>query len=130
MGARTSILVIDDEPEIGDMVQAILRRAGCDVLVQNNAEDALEWLRKADPLPSLILLDGMLPGMDGWGFLRALAAANLPAVPVILMSALLDFELSRVPSGVQVVGKIEKPFKAKDLLEMVRKGLETAVLAD
>ena len=85
------ILVIDDERLLRAPVASVLRRAGYEVESAGSGEEALQLLESARP--ELILLDLMMPGMGGLGFLRRLRAEpKWAAVPVIVLSAGSDGE--------------------------------------
>jgi CheY-like chemotaxis protein len=86
-----SILIVDDHPEVREVIGEALRRGGHDVGEASNGADALQWLAThADHPPCLIILDLMMPVMDGWDFLERFrqepAWTNLP---VIVLSALV-----------------------------------------
>src|SRR4051794_13923760 len=87
----TRILVIDDERLLRAPVASVLRHAGYEVDCAGSGEEALQVLESATP--DLILLDLMMPGMGGLGFLRRLRAdERWAAVPVIVLSAGSDGE--------------------------------------
>jgi CheY-like chemotaxis protein len=84
----TTILVVDDEPSIAEMVQAILEDEGYEVVTAGNGQEALARLGKVRP--HLVLCDVMMPGMDGRALCRALQAdPHYRSIPVVLMSAAL-----------------------------------------
>jgi CheY-like chemotaxis protein len=81
------ILIVDDDPDILAAVAAALSDAGYQVHTAQNGDEALGLLRQGER-PSLILLDLMMPVVDGWAVLNALAnSTNLRAIPVIVISA-------------------------------------------
>jgi len=81
----TKIMVVDDEPDILAMVEMILNRKGYEAILAEGGAEALELLKKTKP--DLILLDLMMPGMDGTEFLRKLRSdENLKDIPVIVVS--------------------------------------------
>ncbi len=85
---RVQILVVDDDEGIRDAVREVLCEAGFSVVTRENGEVALEYLRAAAELPSLIVLDLMMPVLDGWAFLReASRDSRLCCVPIVVMSA-------------------------------------------
>ena len=82
------ILIVDDEYDIVSSLEMILNLEGYDVRSAFNGKEALELLGKHERLPDLILSDLMMPVMDGYEFVRALAAnPKYRAIPVLLMSA-------------------------------------------
>src|SRR5687767_10287824 len=91
---KSKVLVVDDEPDAVELVEFNLRKAGLKVLT---AEDGVEALAKARAhLPDLILLDVMLPGMDGLEVCRNLRKDGKTAsIPIIMLTA-KGAELDRV----------------------------------
>ena len=84
--SRNRILVVDDDPAIRRMLQRSLELAGFDVAVACGGEEGLALLRR-DPGIGLVLVDLVMPGMDGWTFLREQRAdASLAAIPTIILS--------------------------------------------
>lgn len=85
--ARQTILVVDDDADIREILAEILESEGYPVAQARNGQEALDYLRQADP-PCLILLDLMMPVMDGWAFLDAHDAdPELARIPVVVCSA-------------------------------------------
>jgi CheY-like chemotaxis protein len=81
----TKIMVVDDEPDILAMVEMILNRKGYETILAEGGEEALKLL--GETKPDLILLDLMMPRMDGTEFLRRLRSdENLRDIPVIVVS--------------------------------------------
>lgn len=85
----THVLVIDDDPAVTELLTLLLKTTGFDVSAVNRAEDGVQLLR--DQHPDLLLLDLMMPGMDGWETCRAVRAFS--NVPIIILSALNDPDL-------------------------------------
>jgi DNA-binding response OmpR family regulator len=110
------ILVVDDEPMVRDTLGQVLADEGYVVDVAVDGEDALDRVRAARP--DAILLDLMMPGMNGRQFLQALR--NDPAyeqVPVLIMTAVHGLEVNLATIGASEV--VEKPFDVDDLLNKV-----------
>ena len=83
-----TVLVVDDDQAIREMLMEALEDAGYQVLSAENGAQALTRLRQSPTLPSLILLDLMMPLMTGWEFReQQLTDAQLAAIPVIVLSA-------------------------------------------
>ena len=79
---------MDDEPLIVRLIQVNLERAGYGVLMAFDGQEAMQMLHKADPLPDLILLDGVMPYMDGFEALTQIKAdPRLQNIPVVMTSA-------------------------------------------
>ena len=111
-----TLLVIDDEPQIRTLLKATLTRAGYAVVEAANGREALEYLQEAQT-PEVILLDLMMPVMDGWEFRRRQQAdPALARVPVIVLSAL---DPSRA-AGVDAAAFLKKPLDFDHLLALVR----------
>lgn len=109
------VLVVDDDPDIRDGVADVLSLSGYSVITAENGRAALDLLAMR-PLPALILLDLMMPVMDGWAFLAEVRASErLAPIPVVILSAM---ERSRVP---QSAGYLRKPFDLDDLLSIVER---------
>jgi DNA-binding response OmpR family regulator len=112
------ILVVDDEPEITEIIEAFLDNAGYTVKVENRAEQALMQVKQMRP--DLVLLDIMMPGIDGYQICNRIkadpATANLPVI-------FLTGKDSKDDQGksFQVGGDmfIKKPFSCERLLEIV-----------
>lgn len=116
---QASILVVEDDFEIRNVLTEILTEEGYRVSAAANGREALDRLQQSD-LPSLILLDLMMPVMDGWLF-RSLQLSNprLASIPVIIISADAGAEQKAMSlSPVQVLGK---PIQLDRLLEIVRR---------
>jgi CheY-like chemotaxis protein len=83
-----SIVVVDDEDDIREAVQIVLEAEGYRTSAAANGQEALELLRRSEHPPCLILLDLMMPVMDGWEFLKEIGEEpRLLSVPVAIMSA-------------------------------------------
>jgi CheY-like chemotaxis protein len=116
---RRTILVIDDDPQIRDMVAAILEPEGYLLQMFPNGLEALDYLR-THPAPNLILLDMLMPGMDGWGFMRERKREpDLTEVPVIVLSSVTTVVPGLIPED--ATAAISKPFTVGSLVEAVRK---------
>lgn len=112
---RGRVLIVDDEPEVSSVIAAILRREGYDSATAPSAEAALKAVDSRPP--DLILLDVVLPGMNGFEFLRALRRRS--EVPVIFLTG-KDDELDKV-SGLRMGADdyVAKPFSPKELMARV-----------
>ena len=124
----SKILVVDDVPANLDVLVEALDREGYNVLVASNGTTALEVAAYARP--DLILLDVMMPGIDGFETCRRLQADhNLEDTPVIFLTARDDIE--GIVEGFEAGGLdyITKPFKKEEVLLRVRTHLERTLLA-
>jgi CheY-like chemotaxis protein len=96
------ILIVDDDLDTGEAMSELLAHQGFDVALATDGQRALEALRGAENLPDLILLDLMMPVMNGWQFRRAqLDDPQLAAVPVIVLTAswASDSQLSQLKAA-------------------------------
>jgi DNA-binding response OmpR family regulator len=82
----TKILVIDDDTAVTDLLSVLLRSQGFDVTATNSSSDGLGYIRENEP--DLIVLDLMMPEIDGWEVCRSVRAFS--QVPIIVLSALND----------------------------------------
>lgn len=114
MGAR--ILVIDDDPKITAMLQRVLTYEGYRVEVANNGNLGLQ-MAKNNP-PQLVVLDVMMPGLDGWEFCSRFRRDNV--VPVLILSARDEVE-SRVKGlNLGADDYLVKPFALEELLARIQ----------
>lgn len=115
------ILVVDDDPDILEALSEILEAEGFEIRRARNGKEALERL-EPDP-PQLILLDLMMPVMDGWEFAQRMRQRPaLSSIPIIVLSA--DRNVGSKALDIGAVGHLAKPFELNDLLEMVRRALK------
>ena len=111
------VLVVDDDPDILDALSEILEVEGYDVQRARNGREALQRLEQG--LPDLVLLDLMMPVMDGWEFARSLAPGARP--PIIVLSA--DRNVSVKAREIGALGWLAKPFELAELLAAVREAV-------
>jgi DNA-binding response OmpR family regulator len=124
---ETDILVVEDEPSVGEVVQLYLRRAGFSVTIAKDGTKAQELL--TENLPALIILDLMLPGLDGWEITRRLRARS--DIPIIILTARAE-EMDRI-AGLEMGADdyVVKPFSPQELVSRVRAVLRrTRLLSD
>lgn len=112
------VLIVDDDPDVREMLQSVLERHGYRVIVARHGRDALEQTGASGARPAIILLDLNMPVMDGEAFLAAQAAEPLLAnVPVVVLSAERQPPAS-VPANVRAV--LAKPATIEVLLHLIR----------
>jgi two-component system phosphate regulon response regulator PhoB len=119
MRDKQTILVVDDEASIRDMVQLSLELAGFDCLQAANAREAHSAI--LDARPDLILLDWMMPETSGYELLRRLRREELTArIPVIMLTAKVE-ESNRI-SGLEggADDYVTKPFSPRELIARIR----------
>lgn len=116
MGEQKKILVIEDDISIQRNLQRLLELKGFLVLCANNGKEGLDVLKSADNI-DLILLDLMMPVMDGHEFISSLDSSF--AIPIIVLTAGRDEVNSELVSKI-----IRKPFQLLSLLETVKQFTE------
>ena len=117
MSAR--VLVVDDEPPIRELCRVSLELRGFRVDEAVDGEDALARLR-ADR-HDVVLLDVMMPKLDGWSTLAAIADdPSLRDVPVVLMTALSDEADRERAERAGVASFVAKPFDPQELVDAIR----------
>jgi signal transduction histidine kinase len=112
------ILVVDDSPDNSFLIQTVLKEEGYEIEIADNGKDALARINEAPP--DLVLLDVMMPGMDGFEVTRRIRAnTNLPFIPILLITA---YEKPKVSQGLDTGAEdfIRKPVEFDELLARVR----------
>lgn len=119
MGTKR-VLIIDDEPGIRQIVQISLKAiAGWEVLLAASGKEGIAMAMAE--LPDAILLDVMMPEMDGIStFQQMQTYSELQSIPTILLTAKAQTIEQRQFSELGVTGVITKPFKAQDLVKQMR----------
>jgi len=120
---KKKVLCIEDEPEMIDLIKLILERKGFEVLGAVGGKEGLEVIRRE--MPDLILLDLMMPEVDGWEVFRQMRAdEQMKDIPVIVVTAkaqsidkVLGLHIAKVDDYVT------KPFGPQELLRSVNKVL-------
>ena len=110
------LLVVDDEPDLRDLIAVILEDAGYQVMTARDGNDALA--RVAEAMPALILLDMRMPGMNGWEFAAAFRGRHGRAAPIVVLTAARDAR--RLAEEIDAEGYLDKPFQIDSLLSTVR----------
>jgi CheY-like chemotaxis protein len=118
-----TVLIVEDDDDIRELMKIVLEGDGYNVNVAANGFDALEQLQ-AGSRPALILLDLMMPGMDGEEFLRKMHASRFAKIPVVIMSGHGGGQkASRELYGVSC---LMKPVELDELLQTVRRMVPAA----
>jgi DNA-binding response OmpR family regulator len=116
----TKILVADDDASIRELCRMVLSNEGYQVLEVENAPDCITAARAEQP--DLILLDWMMPGVDGMDALRTLKSEERTRViPVIMLTALDGLPQITVATYNGADGYVTKPFEVQDLLMLIRR---------
>jgi len=114
MGSAKSVLVVEDDDGIREVMQIFLEIEGFRVITAANGRQGLEALSKA-ARPCLILLDLMMPVMNGWEFAASLKDTQHADIPVVIVSAYADHV-----GATKCDGLITKPIDLDTLLKTVR----------
>ncbi len=108
-----TVMVVEDDAHIRELVMQVLACEGFTAVAASNGAEALQYLRREYVHPALILLDLMMPVMDGWQFrAEQLKDPALARIPVVVMSASTEDE---IPAA----ARVRKPFKIEALLDAV-----------
>jgi DNA-binding response OmpR family regulator len=119
----SKILIVDDEPDVLLLLRINLEAAGYQAVLAADGETALE--RIADSAPDLVLLDIMMPVMDGWGVLQALAGRSDAPLVVVVSAKSSDRDIVRaLTSG--AMDYVTKPFDPDDLTGVVERVLKSS----
>jgi CheY-like chemotaxis protein len=117
------ILIVDDDAAIRDVVSDILETSDYRVKTARNGAEALEDIRR--DRPAAVLLDLMMPVMDGWEFLRQYRGeVTVSPVPVVIMSAARDAASVAGEFGAQAF--LSKPFEIETILDILVRVAETS----
>ncbi len=116
--SRHKVLVVEDDREIREALLDILEDNGCEAVGAVNGERALAYLRGTDTLPCIILLDLMMPVMDGQAFREAqLQDPRLAHIPVVVVSAYRD--VASDAQRLNVATFIRKPPRIEELVSAI-----------
>jgi DNA-binding response OmpR family regulator len=122
---KRRILVIDDDPAMQELIRVILERFGFELIPALNVASAVEILRQKN-LPDLVLLDMMLPDIDGLELLRQIRETKVfDNLPVIIVSAMADSDRIRKGLDMGADRYITKPAISHNLLKTVQEVLKT-----
>jgi two-component system response regulator MprA len=114
------VLVVDDDPHIREVIVELLEDEGYAVIQAANGSEALHMLKEQAALPSLILLDLMMPRMNGWEFREAQRQTPaLADIPVVTISAHAD--LLSAADRLEVDEHLAKPLDIDRLLAIVQR---------
>jgi CheY-like chemotaxis protein len=112
------VLVVDDDPDIRDTLEMILQRHGHAVVTAGDGRAALEQIRQQPSLPCVILLDLMMPGMNGFQFQAALASdPSSSHVPIVVITG-AGAEAEKCATFTSQV--LRKPFELNKMLSIVK----------
>lgn len=111
------VLVVEDEAYLCDLIGDVIESEGHTARKASNGLEALELMKQRKP--QLVLLDMMMPIMDGWEFMQALKAnPQWDGVPIVIITAIYDVKRTQEQTGARTV--ITKPFDIDQIAEIVR----------
>ena len=112
--APATVLIVEDDVDVREVYREVLEDAGYDAVAAPNGKAALDWLRAAPALPSVIVLDVMMPVMNGHEFRAEISRDEaMRDVPVIVVTA------HREEHAIDCVARLHKPVSLDDLLSTV-----------
>jgi CheY-like chemotaxis protein len=115
-----AILIVDDDNDVRSALSEMLEEEGFSVEGAHNGREALARLRGGGAHPAVILLDLMMPGMDGWDFRsEQMRDPKLASVPVVIVSA-SGFSRESIRTQFRPAAYVEKPIERGELLDAIR----------
>lgn len=122
MPGSKRVLIVEDAVDLRSLLQQLFEMEGYSVSQAANGREALAVLGETAELPQLILLDLMMPVMDGFEFRRAQAAdPRFAGIPVVIMTADGDTRAKQVRAG--AVDSLRKPVEIDQLLDVVDRSI-------
>lgn len=113
------ILVVDDEPNIVELLQSRLEKNGYSVIVAYDGQEALDKTYQENP--DLIILDIMLPKIDGYNVCKMLRSGEkYKAIPIIMLTGRTQAQDIKMGMGLGTVSYVQKPFKPDVLLGIIQ----------
>jgi len=115
--APRRVLIVDDDPDLSDVLRRVLHRRGYIVQVARNGREALAALRQAQG-PDVVLLDLMMPEMNGWEFrAEQLKDPELSGIPVVVFSG--HGKIQQDGAAINAAANLRKPVALEDLLQVL-----------
>ena len=115
----TTIFVVDDDDGVRSLAVTVLEKAGYAVQAFESIPTALVGLTKGTD-PSLVVLDGIFPGMDAYDFFDEIGTNDaLPTVHVLMISDMLDLSRIKDRPKIKILGRLDKPFSPDKLMKAV-----------
>lgn len=128
MAESLTVLVVDDEANVRWALEMVLRRNGLTVATAGSGDEALRWLRGAEPACHLILLDAKLSDIEGVELARRIRRDTSCIAPVILVSGYFYKDDSVVQESLRtglISAFVTKPFRHDDILNAIHAVLST-----
>ena len=120
MSKCNDVLIVDDDLDMIEVMELVLHDAGYRTRSALNGQQALEVV--AADMPALIVLDMLMPVMNGWQFAQAFRSRYGRAVPIVVATAAEHIERRR--NGLDVTDVLPKPFEVSDLLRLVSRHVQ------
>jgi CheY-like chemotaxis protein len=121
-GSPPVVLLVEDDADVREEIADALTRGGYHVVEAAHGGDALEVLRRGGPRPQVILLDWMLPVMDGMTFLTQVASnPRYTGIPVVVLSAVAG--MAKIPT-LCVADVLAKPVRVRTLLDALARACQ------
>jgi excisionase family DNA binding protein len=123
-GRGPTVLIVDDDPKLREYVRVNLEMEGYSVKEAGSADEGLSVLDESTP--DLVLLDVMMPEVDGWEMLRRVQERHgVGAIPVIMFSGKVDDKAAAEATSRGAQGFIGKPFNPQELINQTKQLLPT-----
>lgn len=123
-----TVLVVDDQPSLRQMVRFALQFHGLDVVEAENGREALAALAARDV--DLVVTDWKMPEMDGLELIRRIRRTDgLETLPIVMVSCVRDTEAKREAQAAGALVWLQKPFRMTEIQSVVETALNTAPLA-
>lgn len=122
-GQKPSILIVDDDPVIRRLLQVNFRLEGYEVETAALGQESIELARSSRP--DVIVLDVMMPGMDGWEVCRKMREEpSLADVPIVFLSAKSQDQNREDSAELGIAAYVTKPFDPSELVTIVEQALD------
>jgi CheY-like chemotaxis protein len=124
MNTIKQILICDDVADDALLLKAILSADDCYIEIANSGKEILNFLENTSILPNLLILDVMMPVMDGFEVIEHIQESNkLKKIPVLLVTA-IDFGDIKDNKNIKIDGYIQKPIDFDSVVSQVKKILD------
>ena len=125
MPVNKSILVVDDEFDIVNIIKQVLQKQGFTTYAFTDPLLALEHLKTNSKSYGLVLVDIRMPAMNGFELVKKIKSMH-PTIKILLMSAFEfnDIELSKALTSIKIDGYVQKPVSTKELINIIEKHLQ------
>ena len=118
----TKILVADDSPTVRHLIVKFLDGEGYDVVTTSDSANVVDLIGEINP--DLVISDIMMPGMDGYTFLRHIRKEKTKeSLPVIIMSTKKKEDMQDLFVSYGITGYLQKPFEKQELVSLIEKAL-------